>query len=643
MTSRAASLTVTALLACLLAVLPASASAGPLPSGPKPEITGIAQAGQTLTVGPSTWFGDVPVTLSYQWDRCDRAGTACDPIPGATSVTYVASALDVAHALVVEVTATDTTGPTTISTPASAPVGVPANSTLPLITGTLMDTRTLHASPGTWAGTDPMTFTYQWQRCTLSGNTCDPITGAVADSYRLDTADVDGTIRVEVTAHNPVSDDVTALSVASGAVLDNPPANTTAPVISGTARSGETLTASTGTWTGTPTLTYSFAWQRCDPDGDICEGRSNIGASYVLSDEDIGHTIRVTVAANNNAPGQTEVTSEPSGLVVAAAPTGKTAPVIAGTARDRQSLIASEGVWNGTRPMSFKYQWQRSTATGYEDILGATRGLYDLLSADVGHKLRVLVTATNDAGNDVQLSPPSANVAALAPAAESQPRIDGSARAGELLVATPGTWSGTLPMSYRYQWERCLGVNCDPIPGAVDNAYTLSLTDVGYIVRVIVTAINQGGQDTASSLGTSQVTGLTPVPPVDPPVTPPTNPPVNPPNKPPVTPTPPTSCRAVYGLKGAKTKLGRDTITVSASAPDTLRSTSKLTFIVKGRNGVVRKLSATLDGRKVKTAASKLTVTAGPLSYGKHAVRLKLQGRSSTRTIAISFRIAACA
>lgn len=42
------------------------------------------------------------------------------------------------------------------------------------------------------------------------------------------------------------------------------PGNTAFPTLSGTAQVGQTLTAATGTWTGTPAPTYSYRWQRCE-------------------------------------------------------------------------------------------------------------------------------------------------------------------------------------------------------------------------------------------------------------------------------------------------------------------------------------------------------------------------------------------
>ena len=85
--------------------------------------------------------------------------------------------------------------------------------------------------------------------------------------------------------------------------------NTVAPSISGTARVDALLTASPGTWTGTPTLTYT--WERCD-EGGVCAAIPDATAdSYTPDASDVGKTIRVIVAA-----GSQSAASPPVGPVV---------------------------------------------------------------------------------------------------------------------------------------------------------------------------------------------------------------------------------------------------------------------------------------------------------------------------------------
>src|SRR5205085_1063699 len=142
----------------------------------------------------------------------------------------------------------------------------PANTTLPSITGTVQDGQTLTANPGTWSGTTPITYTYQWQRCDAAGASCSNVAGATSPTYVLVSADVGSTMRVSVTASN-VAGSAAASSAQTAVVAATPPVNTVLPTISGTAMDGQTLTGSNGTWTGTPTITYAYQWRRCNPGG----------------------------------------------------------------------------------------------------------------------------------------------------------------------------------------------------------------------------------------------------------------------------------------------------------------------------------------------------------------------------------------
>jgi hypothetical protein len=76
------------------------------------------------------------------------------------------------------------------------------------------------------------------------------------------------------------------------------PANTKLPVISGTAKVGQKLKASRGTWSNEPTYTYQ--WLRCSPGGKSCKNiAKTTHRSYTLVAVDKGHRIEVRVTATN--------------------------------------------------------------------------------------------------------------------------------------------------------------------------------------------------------------------------------------------------------------------------------------------------------------------------------------------------------
>jgi subtilisin family serine protease len=98
------------------------------------------------------------------------------------------------------------------------------------------------------------------------------------------------------------------------------PANTGLPAISGEPTAGKTLTASTGSWSESPTG-YSYQWLRCSSTGSGCaEVAGATSASYLLGSADVGATLRVAVKASNAAGTSQAATSQPTEVITAAPP-----------------------------------------------------------------------------------------------------------------------------------------------------------------------------------------------------------------------------------------------------------------------------------------------------------------------------------
>jgi hypothetical protein len=95
----------------------------------------------------------------------------------------------------------------------------------------------------------------------------------------------------------------------------------------------------------------------------------------------------------------------------------------------------------------------------------------------------------------------------VAPVNTAPPTITGNSAVGEFLNASTGTWTGTTPIQYTYQWQRCnaAGANCATISGATQQTYTASVLDERLTLRVQVTATNVDGSASALSTPTDVV------------------------------------------------------------------------------------------------------------------------------------------
>ena len=291
-----------------------------------PTVSGTAREGETFTASSGSWSGSTPITFTYRWQRCSSSGNNCSNISGATTQTYTLKDGDGGRTFRVSVTATNSDGSANAVSGASAVVAngqAPANTSSPTISGTAKDGETLTAANGSWSN-NPTGFDYRWRRCNTSGDNCSG-TGSRKQTYKLDVDDVGSTIRVRVEARNQFGSSK-ATSAPTGVVAPRGPlpVNTAPPVISGTTRDGQTLAASTGTWTNSPTK-FAYKWLRCDTAGNNC---ASIGSNQTqrLTASDISHTIRVTVSATNGF-GTSTATSVPTAVVASATSGPSSIPV----------------------------------------------------------------------------------------------------------------------------------------------------------------------------------------------------------------------------------------------------------------------------------------------------------------------------
>jgi hypothetical protein len=219
-------------------------------------------------------------------------------------------------------------------------------------------------------------------------------------------------------------------------------------------------------------------------------------AGYVLS----GGLALLVVAAAAAAPKAPPVNIDP--------------PTITGTARVGEALTAQNGTWQNS-PTEFRYRWLRCNALGNLCVLLAADGkTYRVAEADVGRTLRVRVTAVNADGATNARSEQTDVVTSSAPPLNntSRPTITGEARVGQELAANEGTWSGN-PTSFGFQWQRCDvdSLTCANVVGATGRTYGVRLADLGFRLRVEVTARADNRSGTATSNATAIVVPTTPI------------------------------------------------------------------------------------------------------------------------------------
>ena len=291
---------------------------------------------------------------------------------------------------------------------------------------------------------------------------------------------------------------------------------TGAPAISGTARIGHTLTASTAAISdpdGLARVSYSYQWIRVDG-GTGTDIMDATGSTYVPVAGDAGKTLKVRVSFTDDAGSEESLTSVATApLLTATVAAG--APAISGTARIGHTLtVSTAGISDpdGLARVSYSYQWIRVDGGTGSDIMDATGSTYVPVAGDVGKTLKVRVSFTDDADNaEMLISAATAPVPAPI-AATGAPAISGTARVGHTLTASTAAISdpdGLARVSYSYRWIRVDSGTGTDIPGATGSTYVPVVGDVGRTLRVKVSFTDDAGYDEAlTSAATAPVAAV---------------------------------------------------------------------------------------------------------------------------------------
>ncbi len=103
------------------------------------------------------------------------------------------------------------------------------------------------------------------------------------------------------------------------AAVPRAPANTVAPIVTGTAQVNATLSATAGKWLGEPAPTITYQWQRCDANNACVDIANATTPTQRLTTAEEGVAVRVVVTAANPL-GTARVASAQSSVITADAP-----------------------------------------------------------------------------------------------------------------------------------------------------------------------------------------------------------------------------------------------------------------------------------------------------------------------------------
>lgn len=254
---------------------------------------------------------------------------------------------------------------------------------------------------------------------------------------------------------------------------DKPLLNTAAPAIDGTAKVGDTLTASAGTWNPS-SATMAYQWRAA--------GKRIAGATaptLTLDESLLGKRVKVRVTATQLGYPTTAVASSATPAVLPGALRSVSAPTVRGEARVDETLTATVGSWDPA-PDTVALQW---LADG-KPIPGATGTSLALGPDLVGASITMRTTASRSGYEDVAVT--SATTGPVAPGTlrlAAEPQVSGVARPGKKLEVSAADTKPNADIAV--QWLR----DGTPIADETGTSYRLTKADLGarVVAKVVLT------------------------------------------------------------------------------------------------------------------------------------------------------------
>ena len=449
--------------------------------------------GARLTTTSGIWTS-IPAasSLTLQWQRSSGVENWAD-ITGATSTSYEVTTNDNGFAFRVKSTATNVNG-TSIAYSSATGYSAPLyNVQIPVTRGYLVVGQILDASDGVWSSSFTTNLSYRWQK--VCSSTTTTIAGALTPTYTITEDEIGCSVLVQVTGSTLLG---SAVAVSPSRGLVTIVGNTVTPVISGSLRVGGTLSVTSGTWVGSPTLAYR--WQS-SVDGNIWDTISGATSpTYVLSVAQAGLYIRAQVLGSKSSSVPTAYTVVATTTSTAVVPalniTNSVAPAVTGSWTVGTTLSASNGTWSTSG--TFTYQWQSSSDNStWADIASATLGTFVLTSSEASKYVRVKVYNTTSNGDGIAYSVPRSKVGS--PFNTALPTVSGTVRIGSTQTVTTGTWSNT-PTGYAYQWQKSAdGISWIDLSGETAATYIPTFDVANLRIRVNVGAGNAVDTATVTS------------------------------------------------------------------------------------------------------------------------------------------------